>query len=52
MPSVKPAYKQVAILWVAFLSLQGGLQIFFSNNPEILAIIKLSTFNQTILILL
>ena len=47
LPSVKPAYNQVAILWVAFLSLKGGLQILFFNNPEILAIIKLSTSNQT-----
>ena len=52
LPSVKPAYNQVAILWVAFLSLKGGLQILFFNNPEILAIIKLSTSNQTTLILL
>ena len=44
--------QQVAILWVAFLSLKGGLQILFFNNPEILAIIKLSTSNQTTLILL
>ncbi len=52
LPSVKPAYNQVAILWVAFLSLKGGLQVLFFNNPEILAIIKLSTSNQTTLILL
>ena len=52
LPSVKPAYNQVAILWVAFLSLKGGLQILFFNNPEILAIIKLSTSNHTTLILL
>ena len=52
LPSVKPAYNQVAILWVAFLSLKGGLQILFFNNPEILAIIKLSTSNQTTLVLL
>ena len=41
LPSVKPAYNQVAILWVAFLSLKGGLQVLFFNNPEILAIINL-----------
>ena len=52
LPSVKPAYNQIAILWVAFLSLKGGLQILFFNNPEVLAIIKLSTSNQTTLILL
>ena len=52
LPSVKPAYNQVAILWVAFLSLKGGLQVLFFNNPEILAIIKLSTSNQTTLVLL
>lgn len=52
LPTVKPAYNRVAILWVLFLGAKGGLQVLFFNNPEVLAIIKLTTSNQTTLILL
>ena len=52
LPTVKPAYNQVAILWVIFLGVKGGLQVLFFDNPEVLAVIKLATSNQTTLILL
>jgi hypothetical protein len=49
---VKPAYKEVAIIWVLFLGLKGVLQIYFFNTPEILVLIKLGTSNQTTLLIL
>ena len=52
LPTVKPAYNRVAILWVIFLGVKGGLQVLFFDNPEVLAVIKLATSNQTTLILL
>ena len=47
LPTVKPAYNRVAILWVIFLGVKGGLQVLFFDNPEVLAVIKLATSNQT-----
>lgn len=49
---VKPAYREVAIIWTLFLGLKGLLQIYFFNSPEILILIKLGTSNQTTLLLL
>ena len=49
---VKPAYKEVAIIWILFLGLKGVLQIYFFNSPEILVLIKLGTSNQTTILLL
>ena len=50
--NVKPAYREVATIWVIFLSIKGLLQLYFFSSPEILAIIKLATSNQTTIALL
>jgi len=49
---IKPAYREVAIIWVLFLGLKGLLQIYFFSSPEILILIKIGTSNQTTLFLL
>ena len=49
---IKPAYREVAIIWILFLGLKGLLQIYFFSSPEILIIIKIGTSNQTTLLLL
>ena len=49
---VKPAYREVAIIWVVFLGLKGLMQLYFFSSPEILAVIKLATSNQTTIFLL
>ena len=49
---VKPAYREVAIIWVVFLGLKGLVQLYFFSSPEILAVIKLATSNQTTIFLL
>ena len=50
--NVKPAYREVAVIWVVFLGIKGLLQLYFFNSPEILAVIKLATSNQTTIFLL
>lgn len=51
-PQVKPAYVLVAYIWTVYLFLKAALQIYFFQNPEILVLIKLTTSNQTTLLLL